>query len=141
MQSTAHHSSAKNRKSLRILIYSILVPISAVMLSACGLKVGDVKSVNEASELAINCKTDQALAAVNQAIDSGGIGAAIGDLDRVAILRDAGRIQEAEAAMAERNKRWNADAENMAKAEEAVKQTVKKLRDEREKLTGRRTCN
>ncbi|MFZ1954691.1 MAG: hypothetical protein WAU34_04295 [Desulfobacterales bacterium] len=141
MQPIAHFSSAKNNKSLRILVPSILAAISAFLLAACGLKVGDVKSVNEANEMAINCETDQALAAVDRASQSEGIGAALGDLDRVAILRDAGRIQEAEAAMAERNKRWNAAAENMAKAEEAVKETVKKIRDEREKRTGKRTCD
>lgn len=141
MQPADHTRSPKTKKPLRILIPHILVVISAFVLTACGLKVGDVKSVNEANEMAIDCKTDEALAAVDRAIHSGGIGAAIGDLDRVAILRDAGRIQEAEAAMAERNKRWNADAENKAKAEEAVKETVKNMRDEREKRTGTRTCN
>lgn len=140
MQPAAHTGSVKNKHSLRIRIPSILVVISAFLLTACGLKVGDVKSVNEANELAIDCKTDEALAAVDRAIHSGGIGAAIGDLDRVAILRDAGRIQEAEAAMAERNRRWNADAANKAKAEEAVEETVKNMRNEREKRTGRRTC-
>jgi hypothetical protein len=141
MQPAAHIGSVKNKHSLRILIPSILVVTSAFLLTACGLKVGDVKSVNEANELAIACKTDEALAAVDRAIHSEGIGAAVGDLNKVVILRDAGRIQEAEAAMAERNKRWNADAENKAKAEEAVRETVKNIRDEREKRTGRRTCN
>jgi hypothetical protein len=43
--------------------------------------------------------------------------------------------------MAERNRRWNADAKNAAEAEASVAKTVEKLRDERQKRTGRRTCN
>ena len=57
------------------------------------------------------------------------------------ILRDAGRTIEANAAMVERNKHMDADAENVADAEEAVAESLKQLRNERYKRTGRRTCD
>lgn len=127
----------------RIVPALLLLAGSAFLLSACGsgLKAGDVGAVNEATELAIACKTGEALAAVDRATEGGGLGAAVGDLHRVVILRDAGRTAEADAAMAERNRRWNADAKNAAEAEASVAKTVEKMRDERQKRTGRRTCN
>ena len=69
------------------VIMLLIVPL----LSACLFEFGDTDSVKEASELAIDCKADEALAAVDRALQGGGLGAGIADLLRVAILRDAGR--------------------------------------------------
>jgi uncharacterized protein involved in type VI secretion and phage assembly len=66
--------------------------------------------------------------------------AGIADLQRVVILRDAGRMSEADAAMAERNERAGADAQAAAEAERAVSKSLEELRAERQKQTGRRTC-
>ena len=124
-------------KRYSLLIISLLV---ASLLSACLFEFGDTDSVKEASELAINCQTEQALAAVDRASQTGGLGGGIADLLRVAILRDAGRTGEADAAMADRNERWQVDAENAAKAEKSVDKTVAEIRSERQKRTGRLTC-
>lgn len=43
--------------------------------------------------------------------------------------------------MAERNRRWNVDAKNAAEAEEAVAKSMEEMRSERQKRTGRRTCD
>jgi len=121
----------------------LLLGASAYLLSGCGagLKFGEVGAVKEANELAIACKTNEALAAVDRASGGGGLGASIGDLQRVVILRDAGRMSEANAAMAERNKRWGVDAKAAAEAEEAVAKSMEEMRAERLKRTGRRTCD
>ncbi len=108
-------------------------------LSACG-SMGNTDAVKDASELAIDCQTDKALAALNRAEQGGGLAAHIADLERVVILRDAGRMSEAAAAMADRNTRAKADAEARTEAEEAVAESLDELRDERQKRTGRRTC-
>jgi len=110
-----------------------------VLLSACGT-IGDTGAVREGYELAIACETDAALSAVDRAASSGGLSANIADLQRVVILRDAGRMREAAAALADRNARVNADAEGAAKAESAVAESIEKLRAERMQKTGRRTC-
>lgn len=68
------------------------------------------------------------------------MGASIGDLQRIVILRDAGRMSEANAAMAERNKRWGVDAKAAAEAGEAVAKSMEEMRAERQKRNGRRTC-
>ena len=109
------------------------------LLSACGT-VGDTRAVREANELAIACKTDDALRAVDRAASGGGLGAGIAALQRVVILRDAGRMSGAAEAMAERNAHAGADAESAAEAERAVSQSLDDLRAERERQTGRRTC-
>jgi len=131
-----------NNTMQRFLPIILLFASSALLLSACSVfKVGEINAVKEANELAIACKTDEALAVVDRALQGGGLGAGIGELLRVVILRDAGRTAEANAAMVERNKHLDADAENVADAEEAVAESLKKLRNERYKQTGRSTCD
>ena len=120
-------------------IKPLLAILTLPALSACGM-VGDTSSVRDANELAIECRTDEALAAVEQAERGGGLGSYIADLQKVVILRDAGRTAEADAAMAERNKRADATAEEAAEAEEAVQESLADLRAEREKETGSATC-
>jgi enamine deaminase RidA (YjgF/YER057c/UK114 family) len=105
------------------------------------LKLGDTTAVREANSLAIECKTDQALAALDRATREGGLGAAVADLQRVVILRDAGRMAEAEIAMNERNRRWNADAKNVAESEAAVTKAVNELRANRQEKTGQTICH
>jgi hypothetical protein len=128
-----------NNTSVGLLPTVVLVAGSAFLLPACGT-VGDTGAVKQANELAIACKTDEALAAAERASRGGGLGANIGDLQRVVILRDAGRTSEAAAAMAERNQRAGADAKAAAEAEQAVGKSLEELRAECHKRTGRRTC-
>jgi hypothetical protein len=135
-----------NKKTIYFLPVVLFVGTLS-LLSACGsgFKLGDVNALKDAEKLAIDCQTYEALAMVDRATPDASqkinIGAAVGDLLRVVILRDSGRIEEADAAMAERNKRWNADAKNIAEAQKSVAESVEKMRDEREKRTGHRTCN
>ena len=123
-----------------LLLYLFLLGFT-VLLSGCLFKVGDTDSVKEASELAIDCKTKGALAAVDRASQGGGLSASIADLLRVAILRDVNRTEEAEAAMAERSERWQVDAKDVAEAEKSVAKTVEGIRAERQKRTGHLTCD
>jgi len=124
---------------MRTNILSLLAALVVPALSACGA-VGDTRSVKDANELAIECRTDEALLAVAQAEQGGGLGSYIADLQKVVILRDVGRMAEAEAAMAARNKRADATAEDVAEAEEAVEKSLAELRAAREKRTGSATC-
>ena len=120
-------------------IKALLAILTMTTLSACGM-VGDTGSVKDANELAIECRTDEALAAVIKAEEGGGLSSYIADLQKVVILQDAGRMAEAEAAMAERNKRAEASAEDAKEAEDAVAETLAELRAEREKKTGSASC-
>jgi hypothetical protein len=120
-------------------IHSLIAALALPALSACGM-MGDTSSVRDANKLAIECRTDEALAAVEHAEQGGGLSSYIADLQKVVILRDAGRMAEAEAAMAARNERADASAENIAEAEEAVEESLAELRAERKKKTGSATC-
>lgn len=131
-----------NSKIIRFLLTVLFLTGSASLIMACSVfKIAEIGAVREANELAITCKTDEALASVNRAVQDGGLGASIGDLQRVVILRDVGRTAEATAAMVERNMRWNAEAKNVAEAEDAVTASMEELRAERQERTGHRTCN
>lgn len=142
MQNEIHRHFSEFFRTNRILATLFIAAVVLLSLTGCGsgLKFGDIDAVNKASELAVDCKTDEALEAVNRADQGGGLGASIGDLQRVAILREAGRLAEADAAMAERNKRWNVNAKDAAEAEKSVDDAVEQIRVERQKKTGSRTC-
>jgi hypothetical protein len=106
---------------------------------SCGT-VGDTGAVKEASELAIDCRLEEALVAVRRAEDGGGLSSYIADLEEVVFLRDAGRTAEADAALAERNARMEGTDEAAAETEQAIEESLARLREEREKRTGSATC-
>jgi hypothetical protein len=78
--------------SLRNFLGCGALPASASMLllSAC-VSSGDMSDIKAASELAIDCRTEQALQAADRAAQSGGFAGGFCELLRVAFLRDAGR--------------------------------------------------
>lgn len=109
-------------------------------LASCGA-IGDSDDVEQAYELAIDCKTDQALQAADRAAKGGGLAAELANYQKVAILREAGRTTEADSALQELDAKAEADAESAAEAEDAVSDNVEGIRDEREKRTGTRRCS
>ena len=141
MQTNVRQRSTKQNPSFRLFLPVMLIAAASILLYACGFKYGDVDAVKQAENLAIACKTDEALAALDRATQGGGLAGGMADLMRVAFLRDAGRMAEADAAMKQRNERWKADAENAAEAEKAVDESVEELRAERQKQAGHRTCD
>jgi hypothetical protein len=121
------------------VVNGLLAVVASTLLAACGT-IGDTGAVKHANELAIACKTDQALIAVDRAAQGVGLAAHIADLQRVVFLRDAGRVAEANAALAARNARIGADAEAAAKAERGISESLEELHAERQKRSGRRVC-
>lgn len=142
MQNEIHRYFSEFKGINRIPATLFIAAVVLLSLTACGsgFKIGDFGSVNKATELAVDCKTDEALEAVKHAEQGGGLGASMAELERVAILREAGRLAEADKALAERNKRWNVNAKDAANAEKAVDEVVENIRVERQKKTGSRTC-
>jgi hypothetical protein len=127
--------------SLRIFLDCGALPASASMLllSAC-VSFGDMSDIKAASELAIDCQTEQALQAADRAAQSGGFAGGFGELLRVAFLRDAGRTAEATAALDARNRRVQATTEEAKETDRAVDQSVANLQAERRKRTGSPHC-
>lgn len=109
------------------------------LTAACGM-MGDTRSVNKAQELAVNCETDKALALLDKADTSGGLGMYVADLSRVGILRDAGREPEAAAALeAYMSLPENADT-SAEEVRKSLRQYIDNLRKERRKSTGSESC-
>lgn len=118
----------------------IFLPLCVLMLSACGA-VGDASAIREANKHAIACETEAAFDALDRAAQAGGMMAEVAGLERVVLLRDAGRMDEAAAALEARNARAAADEAARAEAEAAIEESLEALRDERQAQTGRRTCS
>ena len=91
-------------------------------------------------KLAVHCQTEQALSKLDDAEKSGGLTAKLAILEREAILREAGRINEAEAVRAKRESQPGTTEKDKADAEKAVQDTVQNIRKEREKQTGTPVC-
>lgn len=102
--------------------------------------VGDTNAVKQANELAIACRTDEALALARQTASGTTLAGGLAELQAVVFLRDAGRTAEANRALAARNDRVGADAEARAETEQAVAQSLADLRAERRERTGQPLC-
>ncbi|WP_108260946.1 hypothetical protein [Mangrovicoccus ximenensis] len=127
--------STQTRRRGRIAgLAAILLP-----LAACGV-TGDTGAVRKAGELAVACRPDAALAELARAEASGGMAAEFAALEKVAILQEAGRTVQAEAALNAWNAREFVDPADAAETRTALDDTVQEIRDRREKATGSRSC-
>ncbi len=125
---------------------AVRLPIIALLgalpfaLAGCGssLKMGDTDSAKRAMELAIQCKTDDAIAASRIASQSGGLGGALGDIERLVILREAGRDAQADTARA--TLLSTPGSVSAAELDKTTMQGVEQIRSDRAKRTGKRQC-
>jgi hypothetical protein len=115
------------------LIFSLL------LLSGCGF-LGDTKSINAATDLAIDCSTDEALAALDKAEEGGGLSKYLAALEWVGILRDAGRDGEANEALAAYKALPEAASSSDEEIERSLDEFIEGLREERRERTGSPTC-
>lgn len=113
--------------------------LSAVLVTSCGW-MGDTDSVKAASELAINCQTDAAIDALKTAEAGGGLSQYIAGLERVGILRDAGRTAEAAEALKAYKAMPETASSSDAEIEKSLQDFVTELRKERKEQSGRATC-
>jgi hypothetical protein len=123
----------------KIVSAVIAMIFTTSMLTACGW-AGDTGSIKSGSELAVDCKTDEALAAFDKAQQGGGLAKYLAELERVAILRDAGRTAEADKALEAYLAQPEAQSSDPDEIESSIQKTVEKLREERRKKTGSATC-
>ena len=115
---------------------ALLAALATGLLTACG----DAGAVREANDLAIECRTDEALAAADQALEAGGVSMHIAGMIRVAILRDAGRDAEATQALADYLAMPDSVEMTEDDIEEAVGEFIKGFREERIDQTGSADC-
>ena len=122
------------------LALAALLSGSTLALMACGPVIprGDIESAKKAMDLAVECKTDEAVAASQRASQSGGLGGALGDAERVVILREAGRNSQADAARAAYLSKAGASA--AAELDKSTALGVEQIRVDRAKRSGKRSC-
>ncbi len=130
----------RDEQQLGRRLQACLIGCAIPVLAACSL-TGDSGSVKQANELAIACRHDAALAVADRAQQGGGISGGVAELQKVVILRDAGRRDEADAVLRARNANPYVSAENAAETETAIQQSLSELRDERFRRTGSRGCS
>ena len=120
-------------KRLLILTGLLLLPASSFGFSIAG-------AVGEGMKLAVECKTDEALEVLDKAQKKRGLTGALDILELEAVLRDAGRDEEADALQAKRESTQAGMTENQKEeAEKAILETVDNIRNERKKQTGSAT--
>ena len=113
--------------------------VSTVLIASCG-SIGDTGSIKKAGELAIECRTDEALAALDNAETSGGFSKYMAGLERVGILRDAGRSDEAAKALRAYKSHPEVASSSDEEIEESLTNFVDELRKKRKQRTGSSTC-
>ena len=125
-------------QALRLLVPGGIA--AAVMLTGgCGL-LGDTASIRSASDLAIDCRTDEALAALDKAAKADGLSKYLAGLERVGILRDAGRDEDAARALAAYKAQPEVASSDDAEIERSLDKFVADLRNERRERSGSASC-
>ncbi len=117
----------------------ICIALVGFSLSGC-VTFGNTDAVKQANELAIACRTDDALALTAQTTDTQTLAGGIAELQRIVFLRDAGRFAEADRLLNARNQRVSATAQDRAETESAIEESLTDLRSERRSRTGQSVC-
>lgn len=121
---------------IRLLKLAGLLVLAA---SLCGFSIGG--AIGQGMKLALECKTDDALEVLDKAQKKRGMTGALAILEYEAVLRDAGRTEDADTAQAVRESEKAGMTEKQKEdAEKGIIQTVENIRNERKKQTGSPTC-
>ncbi len=94
----------------------------------------------EVTELAVACRHDEALAALDQLEAGMGGSTSATELQRVVVLRNAGRTMDAARVLRERNARDDVTVEAAVQSGTAVENELELIRSERAARTGSRSC-
>jgi len=117
----------------------LAVCVSTALLASCG-SIGDTESIRKAGDLAVECRTDEALAALDAAEASGGFSKYMASLERVGILRDAGRSREATKALQTYKAQPEMASSSDKEVEKSLTDFIDGLRKKRKQNTGSATC-
>ena len=118
---------------------STLAAAAALLVGGCG-SLGDTGSIKEATGLAVDCRTDEALRALDTAEQAGGLGKYLAGLERVGILRDAGRDAEAADALDDYKAQEETRSSSDEEIESSLDEFVAELREKRRDKTGSSVC-
>ena len=126
----------------RFLNLTSLLKLTGLLLMAASISGFSIAgAVGEGMKLAVECKTDEAVKVLSDAQEKKGLTGALAILELEAVLRDAGRDEEADAIQAKRESQQAGMTEKQKdEAEKAILKTVDNIQTERKKQTGSATC-
>lgn len=118
----------------------MLAVMGTLLLAACaGMQPGGPTiGSEEPSDIAIACRTDEALAAADRMGSQGGLAEQLAAYEKIVILTDAGRTQEAGALVPA----YLATTPNHSQADldRRVQENVANMREQRAAETGSPSC-
>lgn len=126
----------------RFLNLTSLLKLTGLLLMVASISGFSIAgAVGEGMKLAVECKTDEAVKVLSDAQEKRGLTGALAILELEAVLRDAGRDEEADAIQAKRESQQAGMTEKQKdEAEKAILKTVDNIQTERKKQTGSATC-
>ena len=126
----------------RFLNLTSLLKLTGLLLMAASISGFSIAgAVGEGMKLAVECKTDEAVKVLSDAQEKRGLTGALAILELEAVLRDAGRDEEADAIQAKRESQHAGMTEKQKdEAEKAILKTVDNIQTERKNQTGSATC-
>lgn len=117
--------------------------LSLSLVAGCSTPTGPASTVpaaQRAFELALACKTNEALLDTDAAERSGGPGASLAGIERIIILQEAGRPSTAAGARDVYIGKLGNDKAKIDELDRNVASGVAKLRSERKARTGKESC-
>lgn len=125
-------------RTLSILLALVVATLASG--TAFSGKSGETETMNQIKALLMECRHDDALEVLDNAEESGAMGADLGELERVIILYDAGRVDEAEAAFNNWEKVTDADGRKVERERQAWELSLQQMQQERRRITGSPVC-
>ena len=116
-----------------------LTAVIVSLLGGCG-SIGNMSAIKDGLQFAVDCQPDKALQKLDIAEADGGLSGYMGQLERIVVLKDAGRSAEAATTLEKYMALPEVKGETRAEVEQSINNSLEELRKEREKQTGKRTC-
>ncbi|SDI39670.1 hypothetical protein [Alloyangia pacifica] len=130
----------------RLTAAPVALALGPLLLAACTHSAPPVSAPEgaavsaEVTEFAVACQHDAALAALDQVEAGMGGSTSATELQRVVLLRNAGRTMDAARVLRERNARDDVTVEAAVQSGTVVENELELIRSERAARTGSRSC-
>lgn len=113
-----------------------------ILLAACTdpAVVAQPQSFDASTELAIACRHDEALATLTSTEAARGGSTSASELQRVILLRNAGRTMDAASVLRQRNARDDVTADEAVQSGTQVEDALDSIRAQRAARSGSRSC-
>lgn len=122
-----------------LILATLLATSFASSPAICGME-GGTEAMNQINALLMECNHDDALAVLDQAESAGEMSFEMAEMERVIILYDAGRKDEADAAFANWQEETGADQGEVDRQKKGWELSLQQMQQQRRIETGSPTC-